>query len=272
MLGQINMHGTDKVQTAIERLKRFEPEDGYYLAFSGGKDSVTIKALADMAGVKYDAHYRVTSVDPPELVQFVKTFPDVSFDFPRYKDGSVVTMWNLIPKEKVPPTRIARYCCKYFKENGGDGRFKVTGIRWAESVKRRKNRAGLELSNSKNSYWLKYDADDDTLREIAQDYTVRMLNPIIDWSDEDVWEFIRGNGIKYCELYDEGFKRLGCVGCPFGGRKEQCRQFERWGKYRDNYVAAFDRMLDVRHREGLGVDKWDDAEAVMRWWLAFNEE
>ena len=92
---QLNIYGMDMVEVAIERLKAFEPKEGYYLAFSGGKDSVTVKALADMAGVKYDAHYTVTSVDPPELVRFVKSFTDVSFDFPVDNEGHVITMWNL---------------------------------------------------------------------------------------------------------------------------------------------------------------------------------
>lgn len=56
-LHQINIYGMDFVEVAIERLKAFEPEEGYYLAFSGGKDSVVIKELANIAGVKYDAHY-----------------------------------------------------------------------------------------------------------------------------------------------------------------------------------------------------------------------
>ena len=90
----------DKVQRSIDRLKSFEPEEGYYLAFSGGKDSVVIKRLAQMAGVSFDAHYSVTSVDPPELVRFIKDkHPDVTRDIPQYKDGSgAITMWNLIPK------------------------------------------------------------------------------------------------------------------------------------------------------------------------------
>ncbi|GAH28018.1 unnamed protein product, partial [marine sediment metagenome] len=67
----------DKVQTAIDRLKQFEPPEGYYLAFSGGKDSIVIKELADMAGVSYDAHYNNTTIDPPELVYFIKDiYPD----------------------------------------------------------------------------------------------------------------------------------------------------------------------------------------------------
>lgn len=110
MLNQLNMSGLDKVEVAIKRLQLFEPEGGYYLAFSGGKDSVVIKALADMAGVKYDAHYNVTSVDPPELVQFIRIYyPDVEWEYPRYKDGTRITMWNLIPRKKMPPTRIVRY-------------------------------------------------------------------------------------------------------------------------------------------------------------------
>lgn len=150
MIGQIDIFGNDKVQTAIKRLQTFEPPEGYYLAFSGGKDSVCIKALADMAGVKYDAHYHLTSVDAPDLVQFVKSFPDVIIDRPKYADdfkrdelrGKQITMWNLIPYKVTPPIRITRYCCYWLKEHGGEGRFVVTGVRKAESVKRAKHRGG----------------------------------------------------------------------------------------------------------------------------------
>ena len=94
----------DKVQIAIDRLKAFEPADGYWLAFSGGKDSVVIKRLAQMAGVKFEAHYSVTSVDPPELVRFIKdVHPDVSFDIPRDKNGKAhnITYWMPLPEPPV---------------------------------------------------------------------------------------------------------------------------------------------------------------------------
>ena len=100
----------DKVKQAIQYFKSFEPEEWYFLAFSGGKDSVVIKRLAEMAGVKFDAHYSVTSVDPPELVRFIKSMPDVQRDIPAYADGRPITMWNLIPRKKMPPTRLIRYC------------------------------------------------------------------------------------------------------------------------------------------------------------------
>lgn len=149
MIHQMNMFGEDKVQVAIKRLQTFEPPEGYYLAFSGGKDSVVIKALADMSGVKYDAHYNLTSVDPPELVHFIKSFNDVQIDVPKYKDGKRATMWNLIVKKKMPPTRIARYCCEVLKETGGEGRFTVTGVRWAESSRRKNTRGGWKLLKTK---------------------------------------------------------------------------------------------------------------------------
>ena len=156
MIHQLDIYGKDLVETSIQRLKAFEPKEGYYLAFSGGKDSVVCKALCDMAGVKYDAHYSVTSVDPPELVRFIKEeYQDVQFevrhwksDGRRVKEGQPITMWNLIPEKRMPPTRLVRYCCAYLKEEGGHGRKVVTGVRWAESVNRKKN-AGFVKFTSK---------------------------------------------------------------------------------------------------------------------------
>ena len=98
MLGQIDVFGKTKLEKTIEKIKAFEPEEGYYLAFSGGKDSQCIYHLCKMAGVKFDAHYRVTSVDPPELVKFIKDqYTDVAREIPRDKDGKPITMWSLIP-------------------------------------------------------------------------------------------------------------------------------------------------------------------------------
>lgn len=139
-----------KVDTAITRLQMFQPPEGYYLAFSGGKDSVVIKRLADMAGVKYDAHYNVTSVDPPELVRFIKEqHPDVSRDIPRDKDGKQITMWNLIPRKGLP-TRLQRYCCEKLKEDKANGRVSITGVRWAESTNRAQNQGAVVVLGRKH--------------------------------------------------------------------------------------------------------------------------
>ena len=208
MIHQLNLlTGLDKVETAIERYKTFEPPEGYYLAFSGGKDSAVIKTLADMAGVKYDAHYNVTSVDPPELVRFVKEWhPDVMFDYPRDKDGKVVTMWNLIPIKTMPPTRMVRYCCEVLKEGGGEGRFTVTGVRWAESAKRKNNRSGLELGGTAQRTHVDPDNPDNAeLARFCPTKGKHILNPIVDWTTDEVWEFIKEYNVPYCRqiLYQQ---------------------------------------------------------------------
>lgn len=268
MIGQMNLNGQDKVETAIQRIKMFEPSDGYYLAFSGGKDSVVIKALADMAGVKYDAHYNVTSVDPPELICFIrKHHPDVIWDYPTYADGTRATMWSLIPKKKMPPTRIARYCCEVLKEGGGKGRFVMTGVRWAESARRANNRAGFEMQGSKTPRVLG-DPDNPDNAKMARSCPTqgkRILNPVIDWSDADVWEFIRGYNIQYCELYDQGHKRLGCIGCPISSRAAQ--ELDMYPGFKRLYIRAFEKMLAAREDAGL-ENNWKTGEDVMKWWLS----
>lgn len=268
MLGQLNINGKDKVETAIGRLRTFEPPEGYYLAFSGGKDSVVVKALADMAGVRYDAHYSVTSVDPPELVYFIReNHPDVTFEYPRGKDGQRVTMWDLIPRKKMPPTRIARYCCEVLKEHGGEGRFTVTGVRWAESSRRRNGRAGLELSDGTKTGKRKLEDPDNPgnakMARFCPTKGKHILNPIIDWDDGDVWEFIRKYEIPYCKLYDQGHTRLGCIGCPVAS--SQAEELERYPKYRQAYLRAFGKMLEERDKAGLDTG-WETAEDVMEWW------
>lgn len=271
MLGQLNIQGLDKVEVAIKRFQIFEPPDGYFLTFSGGKDSCVIKALADMAGVKYDAHYTVTSVDPPELLKFIKKYhPDVARDVPRDKDGKAITMWNLIPKKKMLPTRRARYCCEYLKETQGHHRFVVTGVRQAESIKR-SDRAGLEVSDTKRGYRDRIDPDnpDQQMVHICQQKAQRILNPIVDWSTDEVWEFIHTYNIPYCSLYDEGFKRLGCLGCPMGGAKKQQADFERYPHIRQKYIKAFEQMLIKNPKEG---SSWKTGEDVMRWWLGKDKE
>lgn len=266
MIDQLNIYGMTKLEVSIERIKQIEPRGGsWWLAFSGGKDSCVIKALCDMAGVKYDAHYRVTTVDPPELVQFIKDqHPDVKFEYARYPDGKPVTMWNLIPKKKMPPTRFARYCCEYLKEGGGEDRDKITGVRWAESNRRKAKRSGLEVRKG-NAKWANADRekldpdnmDEDMVRFCMQSKGF-ILNPIIDWTDDEVWEFIHRYNIPYCHLYDEGFTRLGCIGCPMATTKEREKEFERYPKFKEAYIRAFDRMIENEKEGGTTKGEWRD--------------
>jgi len=241
--GQITEKGieyTDRTKVTIERLQQFEPPEGYYLAFSGGKDSVVIYDLAVKSGVKFDAHYNLTTVDPPELVQFIKReYPDVEIHRPDK------TMWQLIVENGVPPTQLMRYCCRILKERGGQGRKTVTGVRWAESVRRRSRRM---------------------VENCMTDGTKTFLHIILDWSDDDVWDYIHANNINYCKLYDEGFKRLGCIMCPMRNTKGMLQDAEKWPKYYSAYLRAFEKTL--QHRRATGKKEYHkNAEDMMQWWI-----
>jgi len=248
MLKDINLFGnTDKVKIAIERLKTFEPDEGYYLAFSGGKDSVVIKALAEMAGVKYDAHYNLTTIDPPELVQFIKReHPDVIRHRP-----PVPFLVQLV--KNGFPQRQRRWCCRLLKEKGGEGRVVLTGVRSAESNQRSKRKMveGCRTSPDK-----------------------RYLHPIIDWSDAEVWQFIRENGLPYCKLYDEGWKRVGCLFCPMAYEKQRLRHATLYPIYTKSYIRAFTKLYDKKIKEGKceTVERWKDGEDMFWWWLRGNSK
>lgn len=288
---------TTPIERAIHRLQFFEPPDGYFLAFSGGKDSQCAYHLCRQAGVKFDAHYNVTSVDPSELIRFIRGhYPDVIFDVPRDKDGRQITMWSLIAAQGMPPTRMQRYCCQKLKECNGEGRVVVTGVRWAESVRRRaahnvasivgKPKAtqkmtdeyGVDYKINKFGALVLNDDNDPERRMVEHCYRTQkvLVNPIVDWTDEDVWHYLNDVvKVPHCSLYDEGYERIGCIGCPMQGPKGMQNEFERWPKYKELYLRAFARMIEERERKGkdnLHPCDWSTPEKVMTWWIGGEEE
>lgn len=99
------------------------------------------------------------------------------------------------------------------------------------------------------------------------------LNPIIDWTDDDVWDFIRANDIPYCALYNEGFHRLGCIGCPMAGTKGREKEFLRWPKYKNAYLLAFEKMLVELEKRGKLTGSWrmgTRAIDVFNWWMKYD--
>lgn len=274
---------TQKEKRAIEYLKSFEPQsEPYYLCYSGGKDSDVIRILAQLAGVKHEIYHNHTTVDAPETVRYVRSIPGIKIEYPK------LSMWELIVKKMFPPTRLIRYCCSELKEKGGVGRLKITGVRWAESTARRDNGGfvkiiGKPITVQKRGEELNADfiltqkggvvlnTDNDVNRrfvEMCYRTTSTLVNPIVDWTDDDVWQFLNHYGCKSNPLYQCGENRIGCIGCPLQNFKGMKRDFAKYPKYKEMYIRTFDRMLKARDEKGLGRNEaWSSGESVMKWWV-----
>lgn len=255
----------NKIATSIERIKlASEMSEKYfgwpiYICISGGKDSSVISQLAIESGVNCIFTHSHTTVDAPTTVYFVRDemqrFRDMGYQtqilYPKK------TMFQLIEeKDGLPPTRLMRYCCKYFKERNvreDKKAFIVTGVRWEEGTKRKK-REEFEVIAYKQENALRIKMEDQDLeRRMFEECKLKgekVCNAIIDWTEQDVWDFIRDRKIPYNKLYDLGFTRVGCIGCPMCNKKEKEHHFEMWPKYKDAYIRAIDKGLERAKQKG----------------------
>jgi phosphoadenosine phosphosulfate reductase len=171
-------------------------------------------------------------------VRFIKDYyPQVLRDRPE------MTMFQLILYKKWPPMRTMRYCCEWLKEAGGAGRIVVTGIRWEESPRRKKRRL---------------------IEQCYADKSKTYLNPIIDWTEHDVWSFIHQEKLDYCSLYDEGFRRIGCILCPLARAPE--RDSDRWPRFKQAYINTFDKLIRLRDSLGLKTT-FRTGQEMFDWWI-----
>lgn len=249
---------------------------------SGGKDSSVCVELAIRAGIPFEVMHNHTTADAPETVYFVRREfrrleekgLQCTLNLPTYK-GERTSMWKLIPQKLMPPTRLARYCCSVLKENGGAGRFIATGVRWAESSSRKNNRGIYETNSTRKENRIILNNDNDDKRMLFENCRLkakRVVNPIIDWIDKDVWDFLNDAKVPVNPLYAEGWRRVGCVGCPMASKARE-KEFARWPRYRQLYINAFDKMLLERQRRGKMAGSWrigTTAQDVYNWWMEYD--
>lgn len=266
------LHSVKLLQKAEKIALNYDAEQGYFLAFSGGKDSQTLYHIAQLAGVRFQGHMNLTSVDPPEVIRFVKkNYPEVELN----KPGKSIFQ-HAIEKQILPTMRV-RWCCAEYKETAGAGRVTLIGIRKAESSRRAK-RNEVEINNRK------FSGDLDGLEEYRQEQKAKhirrkskedgvniinadeeqtlgcihgkeslLISPIFYWTEQDVWEFLNDVvKVPHCSLYDEGWHRIGCIGCPMSSHKQKMIENERYPHVKRNWIKAIKAI-----RNGGGVFKKD---------------
>jgi phosphoadenosine phosphosulfate reductase len=235
------------IDSSINLIKNYEPEGGYYGCFSGGKDSIVIKELARLSKVKSIWHYHVTTIDPPPLVRFIRRHhPEVVFDIPKRNFFNTMLTRGF-------PTRRQRWCCDRFKHVAPKGKNLLMGLR-AEESSRRANQWSTVRYHTK--------------------YKAAVINPIFYWSSDEVWRFIRNKKLPYPELYDQGFHRLGCIGCPMS-RAQRKIAFERWPQYEKLWRQAFKRIWEKRSgkltkkkTQWFGDKYFLSWQEMFDWWLS----
>lgn len=275
----------DKEKKAIERIKIASEMSLHHYkkplvcTYSGGKDSDVLLELFKRSGIPFEVHNSHTTADAPQTVRHIqKVFRGLEsewikceIEMPTYK-GEPTSMWKLIPEKLMPPTRLVRYCCSVLKETGCANRYIATGVRWDESTARMQREEFEKIANKKKDkekftiIMLMNDNDKRRrMNELCMQQNKMVVNPIIDWTHRDVWEYINSEKIETCELYQCGYDRVGCIGCPMAGKKRK-REFEDFPEYKKLYIHAFERMLKERERRGK-ENTWKTGEDVFAWWI-----
>jgi phosphoadenosine phosphosulfate reductase len=276
----------DIEQKAIERIKlASEISIQYYgkplvCTYSGGKDSDVMLELHKRSGVPFEVHNSHTTADAPQTVYHIrKKFRELelkgihaTIEKPMYQ-GKPISMWKLIPMKLIPPTRMARYCCQVLKETGCANRYIATGVRWDESKARSEREAYETIGRTKSEAIRVSDEimlmnDNSDKRKMIEKCELKaktVVNPIIDWKHNDIWEYINVERIEVNELYQCGYERVGCIGCPMAS-KRRYKEFADFPKYKQLYINAFRRMIEFRKSKGLET-VWKTGEEVFLWWL-----
>lgn len=262
-------HSIELLRKAERIALKYDRDDGFYLAFSGGKDSQALYHVAKMAGVKFKAHMSLTSVDPPQVIRFVKNvYPDVVLHKPK------MSIYQRAVERGILPTMRVRWCCADFKESAGAGKVTLIGIRKEESARRAK-RHEVEVSDRKFGgnleefeAWSKTQIEkqqNKSKRKINEDeFSVKadnevrcingkdsiLISPIFDWSEKDVWYFLNEVAkVPHCSLYDEGWHRIGCIGCPMSSHRQKMIENKRYPHVKRGWIKAIKAIRNGGYSE-----------------------
>jgi len=219
---QLNFDGETKEEEAIRFIREHEPKFGYVLGFSGGKDSIVLYDLAKKSGVKFNAYYCATGIEPT-VAKFIRSdYPEIKWLRPSK------SFWYLIPRKGFP-TKFARWCCDRIRKEPftrlQNNTVRLMGIRYEESPHKRGLRHNPDY-NEKLKWWT--------------------VKPLFNWKEWEIWDYIDKNNLRYCSLYDEGFHRVGCVVCPFLTYRQLMLNKERWPQTFNMFEKCMKKLWDDR--------------------------
>lgn len=260
------------------------------ITYSGGKDSDVLLNLAEncLTSNDFEVLNGHTTVDAPQTVYHIReTFKRLNnkgikttIDYHKKDDGTNVTMWSLIIDKHIPPTRIARYCCAVLKESTTPNRMCAVGVRAAESTNRKgRDVFSIRGKTKKDAYYyslshvaevhkesqeIQDDNWDCTFIKTMKEHKDTVVNPIYEWEDTDIWEYIRLKEIKVNPLYSMGYERVGCIGCPLAPYHHRVKEFKDFPKYKQMYINAFQKMLENYTKKDA---EWKSGEDVFEWWM-----
>lgn len=241
---------------------RLDPENGFYLAFSGGKDSQVLYHVAKMAGVRFKAYMSLTSIDPPEVIRFVrKWYPDVELIKPE------ISIYEMAKKKHILPTRTKRWCCAVYKEAYGAGSVTLTGIRKLESARRAKRgEVSTEIKGKRGEYTFdEWSEHQETMVTCVGGKDKVIVSPIIYWSERDVWNFLNNIArVPHCELYDQGYHRIGCICCPMSTQRQKLKELVRWPHVYRNWLKTIKWLME----QGYVSCNFKSPEFGLKWWIS----
>ena len=254
-------YSVDLIRKAERMALRLDPKNGFYNTFSGGKDSQCLYHLVKLAGVKAKTHMSLTSVDPPEVIRFVKAqYPDVELIKPK------MSIYDMAKKKHILPTRKFRWCCAEYKEVSGVGKVTLIGVRKEESARRaKKEEVSVSSKGKRNEQTFdQWSEHEEQMVACVGGKDKILVSPIIYWTEKDVWEFLNANNIPHCKLYDEGYRRIGCICCLMSNYKSKLRDIERFPHVKRKWLETIQHLID----NGYMNRNFSDAETGFRWWIS----
>lgn len=256
-------YSIDLIRKSEPLALRLDPINGFYNTFSGGKDSQVLYYLVKLAGVKHKTHMNLTSIDPPEVIRFVREhYPDVELIKPR------MSIYDMAKKKHILPTRRFRWCCAEYKEMSGAGKVTLIGVRKQESARRAKREeVSTNIKGKRNEETFdQWSEHEEKMVTCVGGKDKILVSPIIYWTERDVWEFLNTNRIPHCKLYDEGRKRIGCLCCPMSNYKQKLRDIREYPHIKRGWLRAIQWLID----NGYINHNFKDAETGFRWWISGN--